>query len=271
MATYPIYQIYVELKDFKPKMWRRFQMICGTYTTLADLAYMVMILYEVRNDYSYEFKRDELKLYLKKHPEYSRHPELLNDLNKEFHKAKYGITSKNNLYMFKDKDYERLQDASKTYMNEILTLKQNTISLFYDPEINWEFDIVLEKILEDKVNAANHYPKVLEGQGYGIIESFSGAKELEKERNTLKKRRWENNIDYKYYSTSKETNKFYFDKLVIEDMDYRVKKMRYLFKLKYERSYKKIESIRIVRIQRRQYRIHKNNDILYRKKSGEEN
>lgn len=82
MATFPIYQFYVELDGYEPKMWRRFQVMNHIY--LNRLAYIIMTLYETRNDYSYEFRKDEQEIFLRKHPEYKRNPERLKELNKSF-------------------------------------------------------------------------------------------------------------------------------------------------------------------------------------------
>jgi hypothetical protein len=45
MATQPIYQFYAELDDFKPKIWRRFQ-VPGN-VTFARLGYITMTLFEI--------------------------------------------------------------------------------------------------------------------------------------------------------------------------------------------------------------------------------
>ena len=49
MATFPIYQIYVQLEGYSPKMWRRFQVMGDI--TIARLGYIIMGLYEVRKYY----------------------------------------------------------------------------------------------------------------------------------------------------------------------------------------------------------------------------
>ena len=46
MASQPIYQFYAELKDYEPKMWRRFQ-VPGNIT-MARLGYILMTMYEMR-------------------------------------------------------------------------------------------------------------------------------------------------------------------------------------------------------------------------------
>ena len=46
MASQPIYQFYAELKDYEPKMWRRFQ-VPGNIT-MARLGYILMTMYEMQ-------------------------------------------------------------------------------------------------------------------------------------------------------------------------------------------------------------------------------
>lgn len=45
MASHPIYQFYAELDDFKPKIWRRFQV--SNDVTIARLGYIVQVLFEM--------------------------------------------------------------------------------------------------------------------------------------------------------------------------------------------------------------------------------
>ena len=41
MASHPIYQFYAELDDYKPKIWRRFQV--SNDGTVARLGYIIQI------------------------------------------------------------------------------------------------------------------------------------------------------------------------------------------------------------------------------------
>jgi hypothetical protein len=45
MASHPIYQFYAELDNFKPKVWRRFQVLDDI--TVARLGYIVQVLFEM--------------------------------------------------------------------------------------------------------------------------------------------------------------------------------------------------------------------------------
>ena len=224
MATFPIYQFYVELDGYEPKMWRRFQVMNHIY--LNRLAYIIMTLYETRNDYSYEFRKDEQEIFLNKHPEYKRNPERLKELNKSFEKLRYGATFMENVYMYRvPEGYKELLDVTSVKLRDVLKYEDEELVFLYDPEVNWKFTVVLEKIIIDKNFFASDLPNVIDGAGYGIIESKGGVKELEKFRDELKKSRWINKTKYKDYARpgESENKKFYFDKFDVAEMNYRIK------------------------------------------------
>lgn len=53
MASHPIYQFYVELVDYEPKIWRRFQVMNNT--SMAKLGYIVMTLFEMQASHLFCF------------------------------------------------------------------------------------------------------------------------------------------------------------------------------------------------------------------------
>ena len=67
MASQPIYQFYAELSDYKPKIWRRFQVLDNI--TMARLGYIIMTMFEMQAshlfcfDFPFDeyFKREMLK------------------------------------------------------------------------------------------------------------------------------------------------------------------------------------------------------------------
>lgn len=254
MATFPIYQIYVELEDYEPKMWRRFQIMNDI--TIARFGYILMTLFELRNNYAYEFRKDELEVYLKKHPEYARHPERLELLNKSFKKLRYGITSKKNMYLYKKVDgYEHIEDATKAKLKSILSLVNEEIVFYYDPEIDWKIRIVLEKITVDRNLFSKELPKVLGGEGYGIIETCANVKGLKKLRDDLKNNNWRNNTNYKYYNTEGKKRTFCFDKFDVDDMNFRIKTLPRAYQEHYEEEL--YTSYRVMKIMKRRYKVYR--------------
>lgn len=73
MASHPIYQFYAELDDFKPKIWRSFQVTNNI--TVARLGYIIQVLFEMTASHlmALEAPHDENFLnYLRaRHPEYT--------------------------------------------------------------------------------------------------------------------------------------------------------------------------------------------------------
>ena len=59
MASKPIYQIYAELEEYEPKIWRRFQVMNDI--TVARLAYILMTLFEMKGSHLYKFEVNELE------------------------------------------------------------------------------------------------------------------------------------------------------------------------------------------------------------------
>jgi hypothetical protein len=53
MASHPIYQFYAELCDYKPKMWRRFQV--ANNVTMARLGYILMTMFEMKASHLFCF------------------------------------------------------------------------------------------------------------------------------------------------------------------------------------------------------------------------
>lgn len=175
MATFPIYQIYVELEGYTPKMWRRFEVMSDV--TVAKLGYIIMGLYEIRQFYSYEFRIDEFENYMRKHPEYVENPQLLEGLNKTFKKLRYGITKKRNQYTYCLADgYSELMDATGEKLMNVIKIPKEELTFRYDPEINWTFKVVIEKVFKDKNLFSKDLPRVLGGSGYGILEQVSRCK-----------------------------------------------------------------------------------------------
>ena len=68
MASKPIYQIYAELQEYEPKIWRRFQVMNDI--TVARLAYILMTLFEMQGSHLYLFEVDELNNFIINHLEH---------------------------------------------------------------------------------------------------------------------------------------------------------------------------------------------------------
>ena len=169
MASKPIYQIYVELQDYEPKIWRRFQVMNDI--TVAKLAYMLMALFEMQGSHLYLFEVDELNNFILNHLEH--YNKYMKDYdNDEFFKVgQYGcIFEDDNIIPRLDKRYRELKDAKDIKLKHILDEENERMEFQYDFGDNWRFNIILEKIFQDNNINGKDLPRVIEGEGFGIIE-----------------------------------------------------------------------------------------------------
>lgn len=259
MATFPILQLYIELEEFEPKIWRRFEI--SSDATLARLAYTIMTMFEIREYYSYQFKIDEIESYKKRHPEYIRRPQRLLELNKKFKKERYGIVNKKNIYTYSDtnNEYGELKDATKIQLNEIMQYEKDEITFYYDPEVNWKFKIILEKKYRDLIRSGEELPCMIEGKGYGIIETCTTLEKLAEFRENSRKSYWRKKSDYEFYTTrDNEKKTFNFDKCDVDDINMRIKALELFIKRNYEEQ-KIYKSLKVMNFTKRKYKVHRKN------------
>ena len=101
----------------------------------------------------------------------------------------------------------------------------------YDFGDNWCFNIVLEKIFEDENISGRDLPRVIEGEGFGIIEDCGGTGGLEDIREAFKTKKGE---DYEMYSNWIGTDKLDLSKCDLDDLNFRLKKLPRIFRDSYE-------------------------------------
>lgn len=101
----------------------------------------------------------------------------------------------------------------------------------YDFGDNWRFNIILEKILENKNISSKDLPRVIEGEGFGIIEDCGGIMGLEDIRKAFAVKKGE---DYEMYCNWLGTKELDLNKFDLEDLNFRLKKLPRIFKDGYE-------------------------------------
>lgn len=68
MASQPLYQLYLELEDYEPKIWRRIQVMNNI--KFARLGYIIMTLFEMQASHLYEFEIDLLENFKRRDREF---------------------------------------------------------------------------------------------------------------------------------------------------------------------------------------------------------
>lgn len=248
MASKPIYQIYAELQEYKPKIWRRFQVMNDI--TVARLAYILMTLFEMQGSHLYLFEVDELNNFIINNLElYNKHiKDFKND--KFFKVGQYGcIFEDDDIIPCIDKRYRELKDAKDIKLKHIIDEENERMEFQYDFGDNWRFNIILEKIFDDKNISGKELPRVIDGEGFGIIEDCGGVMGLEDIRKAFTIKKGE---DYEMYSNWLGTKDLDLEKCDLDDLNFRLKKLPRIFRDSYE--YDLEPSVQSIKILERDYK-----------------
>lgn len=235
MAAHPIYQFYAELDDYKPKIWRRFQV--NGDITVARLGYIIQVLFEMTASHlmAFEVPRDENFLnYLRaKQPGVSeakfREMGLVDERESIW---RYEIMGED-LAPFPDlhSDDVRIDDAVTTKLRHAVSTAGDKLNFNYDFGDDWWVSLELEEILEDRALPGGELPRVLEGAGFGIIEDVGGTEGLADLAKAFKKKE---GADYKQFSEWLGVDDLDMAAFDLDDMNFRLKKIPRIYKQCYE-------------------------------------
>lgn len=225
MTNCSIYQFNAELKGYKPRMWRRFQV--SEDISLARLTYIVMTLFEMRANHLFDF---EFKMELNK-----------SKLIKELGRENIEIPRKFLLNIIKiglpDSETNELDKSIYDFnifevkMKQLITPDMPKIKFRYDFGDNWEINVKLEKIIIDEVLSKKGLPRVLKGKGYGIIEDCGGVDGLKSIAEAYSEKSGEEYENYCEWLLDDDIDLVSFD---IEDMNNRLKKIPRIYEKLYE-------------------------------------
>jgi hypothetical protein len=236
MASQPIYQLYAELDDYKPKIWRRFQV--ANNISMARLGYIIMTMFEMQASHLFCFDvpyEKNLRAYmLEKYTDSAmtkalEETDFLASINKNWHIEILTDES----YDCHDSENEKLIDAVETKLKSVLSYPKEQFNFTYDYGDNWQISITLEKIIEDKALHGKELPRILEGAGYGIIEDCGGVGGLEEIAKAFKKKKGSQYEEYCDWLGVMDSDLKSFD---IDDMNFRLKKVPRIYADAYEYS-----------------------------------
>lgn len=207
MATQPIYQFYSELADYRPKIWRRFQV--PRNITMAKLAYILMTMYEMQASH----------LFCIEIPVYAGL------------RLRYELPSEDD---FPPEDGVRVQDASESMLGQQFSGVDTKLTMQYDYGDGWEISLTLEEVFVDDELPGRALPRVLEGSGYGIIEDCGGPGGLEGLAKAFQKKTGRDYQAYREWLGRDDLDLSAFD---IDDMNFRLKKVPRIYRDLYEYKY----------------------------------
>ena len=225
MASQPVYEFYAELVDYRPAMWRRFQ--AAGNITLARLAYIVMVMYEMRASHPFSL------IFSKSDPE-----EILSNgpYDNETNVIPFPFERRLLRFELPSHDTGRLHrcymDASKITLRQLTRLPGSVIHFFYDFGCEWDVMLRLEAVKSMPELDGRSLPRVLEGEGFGIIEDSGGSEYLMELRDNVmcrpRTRGYREFCDW-YGSAPPDMNSFDLD-----DMNFRLSKLPRVYREIYE-------------------------------------
>ncbi|MCL2866439.1 MAG: plasmid pRiA4b ORF-3 family protein [Clostridia bacterium] len=213
MAAQPVYQFYAELKDFKPKIWRRFQ-VAGDIT-VARLGYIVMTMYEMTASHLLAIEHE--RPFLTPSGRQSKRMERIGR------------------YYIPDEDGEWLdmggKDATKTKLSQLNLDLPTHLNVWYDFGDDWRVTVKLEEIKDGSDMSEKELPRVLEGKGFGIVEDCGGVWGLEELAEAFKEKA---GSSYEQFRDWLGTDDFDIKAFDMDDMNFRLKKLPSIYAKIYE-------------------------------------
>ena len=191
MASQPIYRLYAELTDYRPKMWRRFEV--AQNVTMSRLAYILLTLYEMEASHLFQFRV----------PEKTNFVQWYEDKNTALTAAERArerrgaddiFDDNRTVIQLYDEETEELPgqevlDAAELKLKDVIGHPGDRLYFDYDFGDGWEVALLLEDIRRDTELSGKELPRVLEGEGYGIIEDCGGPAGLEELAAAFKKKK----------------------------------------------------------------------------------
>ena len=155
MATHPIYQFCAELDDYKPIIWRRFQVTDNI--TPARLCYIIQVLFEMTASHLMAL---EVPFEMP-----SNAPDVI---------LRFGIMDDDfDDYSDPHRDV-RVYDATEGTLRRIGLRPGSILNFNYDFGDDWWVKLTLEEVFEDKDLPGSELPRVLGGAGFGAFERVDG-------------------------------------------------------------------------------------------------
>ena len=231
MAVHPIYQFRAELCDYKPKIWRTFQV--ANNISIARLGYILMSMFEMEASHLFSFEvPEQLNFNNYLHWEYRNDMEMLAKLIDEAHEDEVVRFELEHGWMdYPVDDNQKTYDAAENKIKDIVRYYGDQMRFTYDFGDGWHIHLILEDIIIDKDLPGKELPRVLEGEGYGIIEDCGGVVGLKEIATAFKSKKGRKYEELCEWLGVEEMDLLSFD---IEDANLRVKKIPRIYTDIYE-------------------------------------
>ena len=208
MAVRKVYQFRTELFDYEPLIWRRFQVTSDI--TLSRFCYILMTLFEMEASHLFMIgfplgEDDDEKI------------------------CKYELPSDDDRYDYETGD--ELPNITTLKLSDIMEKAKGGFVFTYDYGDNWNVTVELEQEFTDEKYRSGKYPRVLEGEGYGIIENCGGVYRLGDVAEAYKKKKGRRYEEFREWLGIEGIDLSVFDK---KDMNFRLKKIPQIYEILYK-------------------------------------
>ena len=233
MSQHYVYSFYAELRDHKPKIWRRFEI--NGEKTMAELGYAIMLMFEMQASHLFCFRvnsKENFLAYLRTvYPDEEKFNSYVEKISMDefLNNVRYELPSED---MFTPDD-ERLIEADKIKLGNVTHCPGWKASFEYDYGDGWGIDLTLEKCEKQEISLAI-LPRVLKGEGFGIVEDVGGVGGLENLAKVLKKGKGK---EYKETCEWLDSDSLDLEAFDIDDMNFRLKKLIRVYRESYECRY----------------------------------
>ena len=190
-----VFQFKSELLGYRPKMWRRFQVMSDI--TVAELGYNVLTLYEMEGEHLMSID------FLHRGRTKSGRPSKKIDVI-----ARFGFSD--------DRWDDRDKKATDYIIGELNLGKTAFLVVRYDFGDDWRVMLTLEKVFDESELGLVELPRVLEGEGYGIIEDCGGPYGLMQLAEAIKTREGPVYEHYSEWLDEEDVDLYTFD---VDDMN----------------------------------------------------
>ena len=232
MAQHYVYRFYAELKDYEPKIWRRFEI--NGERTMAELGYALMLMFEMQASHLFcivdnakeAFRADMREIYERVGIEES--PEDISTYE-NMKNNRYELADEETVEIIEMLGHERLVEADRVTLNGSIGDRWQA-TMYYDYGDGWEVELVLEEREKQEISLTL-LPRVLEGEGYGIIEDVGGVGGLMEFAEAMKKGKGKAYEEFRDWLGIDALDMQAFDR---DDMNFRLKKLIRVYRDLYE-------------------------------------